>query len=125
MNHTSLVESDPCDCPPKENIPFLDVLVSIRNGKIETDLSKKPTDRNQYLLPSSCHPFECLKNIPFSLALRIVKICSNKEKRDIRMKELKDMLLEQEYDESVVDSAIKKAKKIERHKALEHKQKEK
>ena len=41
------------------------------------------------------------------------------------MKELKDMLLEREYDESVVDSAINRAKKIERHKALEHKQKEK
>ena len=113
MNHTSIAEIDPCDCPQKENIPFLDVLVSIRNGKIDTDLYKKPTDRNQYLLPSSCHPIECLKNIPFSLALRIVKICSDKEKRDIRMKELKEMLLEREYDESVVDTAITRAKKID------------
>ena len=41
------------------------------------------------------------------------------------MKELKDMLLEREYDASVVDSAINRAKKKERHKALEHKRKEK
>ena len=40
------------------------------------------------------------------------------------MKELEDILLEREYDESVVDSAINRAKKIERHKSLEHKQKE-
>ena len=45
-----------------------------------------------------------------------MKICSDEEKRDIRMKELKEMLLEREYDESVVDTAITRAKKIERHK---------
>ena len=87
MSHTSIEEEEPCDCPKKETIPYLDVSLSIKNGKIDTDLYRKPTDRNQYLLPSSCHPTDCIQNIPFSLALRFVKICSNVE---IKTKELKN-----------------------------------
>ena len=32
------------------NIPFVDVNVQLRDGKIETDLYWKPTDKDQYLL---------------------------------------------------------------------------
>ena len=37
--------------------------ISIKNGKIVTDLYRKPTDRVQYLLPSSCHPNHIFNNI--------------------------------------------------------------
>ena len=59
------------------NIPFLDVMVSIKDGFIETDLSTKPTDKHQYLLISSCHPQHTKRSIPYSLALRLRRICSN------------------------------------------------
>ena len=32
------------------NIPFLDVMVSVKDGSIETDLDTKPTDKHQYLI---------------------------------------------------------------------------
>ena len=32
------------------NVPFLDVMVSLHNGIIETDLFTKPTDKHQHLL---------------------------------------------------------------------------
>ena len=64
------------DCEPKVFIPFPDTSCQIIDGKIVTDLFRKETDRNQYLLPSSCHPAHVTENIPFSLALRIVRICS-------------------------------------------------
>ena len=57
-------------------IPFLDTQCKIQNKKIIVDLYKKPTDRNQYLLTSSCHPSSVTNNIPFSLTLRIVRLCS-------------------------------------------------
>ena len=41
----------------KTSINFLDVTASIAEGTIETDLNVKPTDSDQYFLPSSCHPF--------------------------------------------------------------------
>jgi hypothetical protein len=55
---------------------FLDTNVHIKNGKIVTDLYRKETDKVQYLLPNSNHPSHIFKNILFSLALRIVRICS-------------------------------------------------
>ena len=81
MNHSSLKsEETPCNCDYKESIPFLDTLCHIKEGKIVTDLYKKPTDRNQYLLTDSCHPAEVTNNIPLSLAMRIVRICTEPEK---------------------------------------------
>ena len=120
MSHTSIAEEaeNRCDCEEKSDIPFLDTLCSIINGKIDTDLHKKPTDRNQYLMPSSCHSKLTTKAIPFSLALRIVRICSDPKKRDKRMMELKELLLKRNYSEIMVDSAIERAKKVPRKAAL-------
>ena len=92
MSHTSIINEDTnlrCSCPPQHSIPFLDISLSIENGRISTDLYKKLTDRNQYLLTSSCHPNQTTLNIPFSLALRIVRICSVEEQREQRFLELK------------------------------------
>ena len=121
MNHTSIIGEAPenkCDCEIKSAIPFLDTLCSIKNGKIDTDLYKKPTDRNQYLLPSSCHSKSTTKAIPMSLGLRIVRICSDPQKRDLRLSELKQLLLERGYEENMIDSALQKAKKVPRKAAL-------
>ena len=76
MTHTtpnSEPETSRCSCPPKESVQFLDTSCSLKEGRIIVDLYRKPTDRNQYLLTSSCHPETHTENIPFSLALRIVR----------------------------------------------------
>ena len=56
MTHTtpSGVESPDCGCKPSASLAFLDTLCTILDGKIVTDLYRKKTDRNQYLLTSSC-----------------------------------------------------------------------
>ena len=61
------------------NIPFLDVMVSLKDGLIETDLYTKPNDKHQYLLISSCHPTHTKRSIPYSLALRLRRICSDND----------------------------------------------
>ena len=81
---------------------FLDMEVKIVEGKIVTDLYRKPTDKIQYLLPSSCHPSHIFDNIPYSLALRIVRICSEKEDQEKRMRELEQMLKSRNYNSNVV-----------------------
>ena len=81
-----------CDCQHKDSIPFLDIILSIENWQIQIDLYTKPTDRNQYLLPSSCHPKTTTKAIPYSLSLRIIGICTKPEARDQRLKELEELL---------------------------------
>ena len=119
MNHTKNENEHICECPPCGSIPFLDTSAKIKDNKIVLDLYKKPTDRCQYLLTSSCHPAHVTQNIPFSLAYRIVRICSEPESRDQRLSELKELLLSRNYKSSLVDAAIEKARKIPRSLALE------
>ena len=38
---------DRYECEPKNSIPFLDISISVVEGKIDTDLFKKDTDRNR------------------------------------------------------------------------------
>ena len=121
MKHTTNEHEsgyDKCDCPTETSIPFLDTSLSIHNGKIEIDLYRKPSDRNQYLLKNSCHPPDCLTAIPYSLALRINRICTDTNKRNIRLNELKEFLLERKYKSSLIDAAIRRAIKIPRSEAI-------
>jgi hypothetical protein len=121
MNHTTPIkenDEDSCSCKAQRSIPFLDVLCNVKEGKIETDLYRKETDRNQYLLTSSCHPAQTCANIPFSLGLRIVRICSSIEQRDERLLELKEMLSSRGYSDRMIKSAIERARHIPRDIAL-------
>ena len=121
INHASNENEameDRCDCESKSAIPFLDTLVSVKEGHIKVDLYKKETDCNQYLLPSSCHNKSVTTSIPFSLGLRIVRTCTDPIDRDTRLNELKDFLLAREYNEKSIDSAISRARGIPRQKAL-------
>ena len=117
MNHSSPAneaEDDSCQCEKQSSIPFLDVSCSIQNGKIETDLHRKETDRNMYLLPTSCHPPSCTNNIPFSLCLRIVRICSKPEYREEQFLKLKELLENRGYSERTINAAIDRARRIPR-----------
>ena len=80
----ALVGPHDCFCHQTKFIPFLDTKVSIDGGKLITDLYKKPTDRCQYLLTSSCHPSHITQNIPFNLAYRLLRICSRRETLELR-----------------------------------------
>ena len=67
MNNTSNSfeeKEDRCQCQDQQAISFLDTSCSIQKGRIVLDMYKKPTDRNMYLLPTSCHPPYQQENIP-------------------------------------------------------------
>ena len=73
---------------------FLDFKVSLSQfGKVETDLYTKLTDKHQYLLQSSCHPLHTKQAIPFSLALRLRRICSSDESFTLRANEFIQYLI--------------------------------
>ena len=119
MEHLKPEACDDCDCNISETIPFLDTQSKIENRKVIVDLYRKKTDRCMYLLNSSCHVAHVTANIPFSLCLRIVRICSKIEDRDKRLGELRDLLLSRKYKPGIIDAAIKKAKDIPRTTALQ------
>ena len=59
------------------SIHFLDTTIHLQNNKVETKIYSKPNDAHLYLL-KSCHS-PTTKNIPYSLALKVKRICSTKE----------------------------------------------
>ena len=119
MKHTSPVNSsEQCECEFLESIPFLDTSCKIKEGQIILDLYRKPTDRNKYLLPDSCHPQTVKDNIPLSLAMRITRICSEVTTRNNRHEELKQMLLVRNYPERMINSAIERAQSVPRSEAI-------
>ena len=104
------------------NIPFLDVSVSLTNdGSISTDLYTKPTDKHQHLLYSSCHPSHTKKAIPFSLALRLRRICSTDATFHTRTAQLTTYLLKRGYNRNFVNKQIRRAADIPRQLTLQTK----
>ena len=98
----------------KEKVNFLDVQVINKNGILTTDLYIKETDSHQYLHPSSCHPYHCIKSIPYSQALRINRICSETEFLDKRCNQLEEWLLTRNYNPNMVREQILKARSHKR-----------
>ena len=56
----------------KNCIPFLDLKVKLIDGKLETDLFMKPTDRHQYLYYLSSHPEHTKCSVVYSLYASVV-----------------------------------------------------
>jgi uncharacterized protein YdeI (YjbR/CyaY-like superfamily) len=50
----------------------------------------------------------------YSLALRLVRICSDKSDLEKRLSELREMLLSRKYNANIVNEAIKKASNLDR-----------
>ena len=99
-------------------------MVSLKDGLIETDLYTKPTDKHQYLLISSCHPTHTKRSIPYSLALRLRRICSDNDTYKQRCKELMDYLVNRGYELSFLKTQIRRASDISRNDALKPKPKQ-
>ena len=99
--------------------PFLDMEVYIDSqGFIQTDLYRKECARVQYLLPESCHPGHITKNIPYSLAYRLLRICSKQESFMRRLQELKQDLISRGYRVRIIDDAFNRVMKVTREEAL-------
>ena len=96
-----------------ENISFLDINVTKKNCKLETDIYYKITDTHQYLHFNSCHPRHTKRNVPYNLARRICTIVSNEEIREKRLKELESMLILRKYPKGLIEVGIQKARCIE------------
>jgi len=77
------------------------------DGSISTDLYTKPTDKDQHLLYSSCHPLPTKKAIPFSLALRLRRICSTDATCNTRAAQLTTYLLQRGYNRTIDNPSSK------------------
>ena len=78
----------------KEEVNFLDINIKLIDGEPKTDLFVQPTDTHQFLDPTSCHPYQCKKGIPYSQVLRVNSICSDNENFDRRSSDLEKWFME-------------------------------
>ena len=114
--HIQFTESE-----ARTTIPFLDVSVSLQNEKLHTDLYCKPTDKHRSLYYTSCHPEHTKNSLPYSIALRLHRICSTDELFSLHTKEMKQHLLNSGYTKGRINNAINKASTVTREDSLKEK----
>ena len=110
------------DSVSSTSVPFLDVRVILENGKLKTDLYSKPTDKFQYLNFASCHPYHQKANLPYSLALRIRRICSSTDDFKRHCKELTVRLRRRGYKLGLIKDGLRKARALSREDLLYNQQ---
>ena len=111
--HPTIKFDTPQYNPENNSCNFLDMTISIKDGRIQTDLYKKPTDVPSALLPSSAHPGHVSPNIVYSMAFQLLRICSTPELFQMRLKELQnDVLIPRDYKISVIQKAFDKVKAL-------------
>ena len=118
-SHNTMKFDSPQYNSEEQSCNFLDMKITISEGKISTDLYKKPTDVPSALLPSSAHPGHITHSIVFSMAFRLLRIVSSPSLFQQRLTELKEnVLVPRGYKHSVIEAAFEKVKAISRDEAL-------
>ena len=93
-----------------ESIPFLDLSVKLSQGKLETDLQIKPTDRHQYLHYSPSHSGHTKRSIVYCQTLRVSRICYHEADFRKHTTEMKSWFLKRSYPNDVIQKKMKKVK---------------
>ena len=103
----------------KEEVNFLDANIKLIDGELKTDLFVIPTDTHQLLDPTSCHPYHRKKEIPYSQAVRLNRICTVNETFDRRFNNLEKWFMERGYNEKMIRKQILSAREHFRNDLLE------
>ncbi|CAJ0965952.1 unnamed protein product [Ranitomeya imitator] len=84
-------------------IPFLDTLVIKNNqGCLDTDIYTKPTDSNNLLLFSSCHPKSTRESLPRSQFRRVTNIVSNTNLTESRLDDMVQKFRDRDYPDRIL-----------------------
>ena len=106
------------------HVEFLDLVIRIENGKLESELFVKPSNLQLLLNYNSNHPEPCKTGLVYGQALRIVERCSNEQDAEKHLQNLKKKLLDRKYPEEIVKNEIFRAQQKDR-KSLIFKKKQK
>ena len=93
-----------------EKVEFLDLVISIENGKLATNLFIKPSNQQLYLDFNSNHPDPCKEGIIYGQALRVLERCSKIEDSESHLTNLKAKLSARHYPEELIETKFQKAK---------------
>ena len=98
----------------REGVEFLDLFIYLINNKIHTKLYSKSSDTHSYLIPTSCHKYHIIQNIPYNIARRVLQ--NNSEEHNYTNDKTKytQYLIDRGYNEKMIGDSFKKAEEIER-----------
>ena len=109
----------------RENLPFLDVNIRLKEGYLIPEIYSKPTDSHECLNPASCHPPSVTNNNPLGVALRVRRNCSDRVKDNEIFKskliEYKAHLIHSGYDSKLTDRTFLKVVKRKRFRTTANK----
>ena len=94
----------------QEKVEFLDLIISIQDGKLQTNMFIKPTNLQLYLDFTSNHPRHCKVGIIYGQALRIIERCSSITDQEFHLNNLKQKPLKRNYPEQLVNKQFGRAK---------------
>ena len=92
-----------------KELTFLDIKIIIEKKDIITDLYQKPTDSQQYVLFTSCHPSHIKRNMPLILSRRACTVIEKNKRKQEQLEKLKVILLKQGYPNGLIQYRINKA----------------
>ena len=101
-----------------ERFSYLDVMISVKDGRILTDVYSKLTDTHKYLHYGSCHPAHVKKGILYGQALRTKRICSTKKTYNRKIEMLRENLEKRGFNKGFFYSQSYKTKGISRDNLL-------
>ena len=97
-----------------EHVKFLDLVVSVSEGRFVTDLYCKPTDCHQFLHYGSCHPGHMKKSTVYSQTLRIKRICTREEDFVKHQGSLRNWFLNRGYPRNLIETQFQKVSDLKR-----------
>ena len=111
--HATIKFDEPQHNREDNSCEFLDLKISIEDGKIGTDLYRKDTAKPRALLPSSAHPGHITSNIVYSMGFRLMRICSTEQRFESRLAELKsNFLIPRQYNPKVIEAQFKRIRNL-------------
>ena len=108
----------------ESQIDFLDVLLEMQQGKIETTIYEKPTDTHMYVHNKSCHPKTTKKAVPYGLGIRAKRICSTEEGYKHNRKKIIDNMKKGGYSKGNIYHILNDVDSMDRTPLLQYKEKE-
>ena len=101
-----------------QNLPFLDILLSIDDDRIRTNIFYKPTDSHSYLQYNSSHPPACKNGIPYSQLLRLRRLCDSDADFKNNATTMASFFTDRGYPESVTNAAIRRTANMTKNEAM-------
>ena len=107
-----------------KSLNFLDSSITIKGKVLATSVFSKPTDAHSYLNAKSCHPRSQILGIPKGVALRIRRICLEKNDFSSKSKEYANYLMACGHDKQRVRNKFDEVATMTREEARKKKKKE-